>query len=683
MSVGSVGRLGACAVVLAAAAVLAAALPSGPLRATVVLFALWTVPGIALLRTLPRRREGWIDLGLALALSPFLVGALVTGLLYAGFTPALAGALALLAGGSALVWTMLGRPGLPRREGPTDVESPSPAPRPAAFSALLLLLTAFLVLSPAYRSNRVRASIHGMLHASILYSAAENAPPPENPFFAGEPLRYYWTWHAAAAAGAYLGSVEPTWVFTSMNTAALVAFLLLLAGLGLEIWGNNLATFLTALVGFSSLGAAGLVRTHFARPLATLDEIAQGVDPINYIKAFTLHDDRISVTLTKFLNVSSFPCAFALLAATWLLWRRFVGRPSAVGAVLLALAQAGSIVLSPITGAVGGLALGAVTLLRLTGSERRASLVAAGALLGGLLLSAPLVATGMGEEEDLTTERVVALESDPALAREKLEDALFALGPALLPALVAAGWLGRRRRRDDLLLLGAGLLLLVLGVALHFPVRSEYKMVRMAAPLVGLFAAGWAVPLARRRRLAGSLGPLLLLGLFAPSSAAVWNVYRRHAEAHLPYFGEGPLIRIDAAAHPVAEAYDWLRTEAPRDAVVLVDPRSRLRHHFAGPHHGEETPVLAHRPVYTDLGYYMTDYEPTFPRRSALVGRLFGRGSLAPGDYQALASLRRPIFLLARAYDPGFTAAVMGVAQDGHWKQVLRTKAAVLYRLVR
>ncbi|MFG0316085.1 MAG: hypothetical protein ACF8XB_02335, partial [Planctomycetota bacterium JB042] len=558
-----------------------------------------------------------------------------------------------------------------------------PPPLGAAVVVLALLLT-IGTLWPVTQSNRVRASIHGMLHSSILYSIVDRGVPPENPFFAGEPLRYYWTFHAGAAATAELADRDPTVVFAAGNAAALLAFLLLLGRLGADLFGTRLAGALAVPLGFLSLNPLGALLLRTRTPLKTLDEIAAGEDPVNWLTAISLGDERLTATFTKFMNVSSFPQSFALLVAVWLLARRLVDRPTVPLAALLALVVGACIALSPITGAVGGLALGAAgATLLLRRADRPGATWACGALLAGLVVAAPLVAIGSGNAGDTSAEPPHRLEDDGTRYAEKAEDVAFTLGPILLLALPGL-WIARRRGAGARLLVGSLPVLLACALTLAFPVKSEYKMVRMAAPLLGVFAAGGVAALARRGTLPLGLGVAASLALVVPTHALAWNVYRRHAEATLPMSADGTRIVVDPAAYPLAGMYEWIRTNTPADAVIVANPwRRMLGKHFAGPHHGEEIPVLARRPVFTDTLYYMTDYEPDQPARNGLLQRLYGGARLTPDDERALAMLRRPIYLLLRSGDPGFTKAALGVAQDRRWERVHQAGEGVLYRRTR
>jgi uncharacterized membrane protein len=63
-------------------------------------------------------------------------------------------------------------------------------------------LFVLLIIGIHRESPRTLISFHGLLHAAIAGQFTEQMPtsfPPENPFFAGRPLCYYWFYHCLAA----------------------------------------------------------------------------------------------------------------------------------------------------------------------------------------------------------------------------------------------------------------------------------------------------------------------------------------------------------------------------------------------------------------------------------------------------------------------------------------------------
>lgn len=672
------------AIVCLGAVALAAGGAPPLLRIAVTTLAFALAPGAAAIGLIaPARR---FDLALTLALSPFVLGALMTATMLAGFSAGVAAILSALICAGALGYIAW------RDRALTDA---APAIDPATDRdrigkgawLTVLLLTACVAL-PLSQSNRVRTSVHGMLHASMLYSAIDRGVPPENPFFAGETLRYYWTWHAGIAAVCCLGDVDPTIAFAVSNVVALIAFLALLGRVGRELSPARGVAGLSVLCGFLCLNPLGAYLFAHKRAglkgYATLAELATGTDPIFHLQALAAgHDERVSACLTKFQNVSSFPHAFALLIAAWLLIARLLRTRDLSDAGLAALAIAGCITLSPIAGITGGLALGlaAATILALSFREtwRHAHIgafAAGGALLAGLIVAAPFVVlcgAGGGEGKSIGF--------DPTA--QKLTSLLKNVGPVLLLALPAMIGALRRRTPASALLALSTLPLLFMAVVVWFPVDSEYKLTRMVAPLLGVFAAiGLTERLAHRSNAVRILVPAAILALFLPTNALAWRAYFAHSRASLPFHAEGIDIVMDADAHPAAEMYAWIRANTPPDAVI-IDNATMKQRHFAGPLQGDELPVLARRPIFTDIEYYMTDYEKDFPARDRLVQKIFQGVAWDADDIARLRALSRPIYLLIRAYDRGAAPALTLAAADTRLQQVAKTSGAFLFELRR
>lgn len=679
------------------------------------------LPGAAVYRLAAPRRA--IDPALAIALSPFLLGALMTAVLFAGVSAEVAARVCLLLCAAAFAydaWRTLDAesemrkgaagsgpdPATPRDElepanDPTAVrptavrdraaddapkDEPGRTPGRRGEIALALAMTA-LTLLPLARSERVRASVHGFLHASILYAITDRGVPPENPFFAGETIRYYWTWHAGEAAVCHVGGIDPTVAFAASNAFALLAMLLFLGRLGRHLSshpGSGPLGMILGFLGMNPLGAWFFSANAAARPeFQGLDKLADGVNPIMYLVALAAGpDERISATLTKFLNVSSFPHSLALLVAAWLLLAQTAARPSYVQATLAALATAGCIALSPITGLTGGLALGAAALLALLLSRLCAAcragtsgaLFTAGALAGGLVLAIPFVLLGGAGKGGET----IGLEP----TKDKLMALGLALGPILvlaLPALWRAVLRGPSGRR---ILALSTVPLMLMAVVIWFPVASEYKLVRMAAPLLGAFAAATIADALRNKRPAVRIAiAALCCAPFVPTNAIAWRAYQAHSHAALPFHAEGIDLVPDDGAWSLTETYQWLRRSTPEDAVLLTDPALSSRA-FAGPMHGEEAPALAHRAVFSDHLYYMTDYEPSFPARVQLLKRLFAGIRLRDEDVLALRELGRPIYAVLRA-SGNAVAALECLAGDPRWKPATHTDAAFVFELKR
>src|SRR5690554_1671565 len=73
-------------------------------------------------------------------------------------------------------------------------------PQTLAVATTAVALAAFLQTSNA----RTLVSWHGFLHTAIANRFPGSFGTPDNPFFAGEPLPYYWFYHYVAAGLAWI-----------------------------------------------------------------------------------------------------------------------------------------------------------------------------------------------------------------------------------------------------------------------------------------------------------------------------------------------------------------------------------------------------------------------------------------------------------------------------------------------
>ncbi len=659
-----------------------------PVRAAIALAAMAIAPGVALLALIrPMRAEptaSRVDpvvlAALVLGLAPFVAAFAMTVFFFIGM-PLQVGARTL----AILTLAALGFAAFrPRATTPAPVaeEDVVGAPRPWLATAIGLALVV-ITLWPMFESKRVRASIHGFLHSSLMYSVIDHGVPPENPFFADHPVRYYWSWHAGTAASCALGDVTPITAFAATNVAALLAFLLLLGALARDLLPRAGVAPLGVLLGYLGLNPFGAVAYAISERKLGYDDVAKGEDPLAVLQYLKLPmdggDTRVSATLTKFLNVSSFPAAFALTIGAWWLVPRIAAAPSVPSFLLGVVVMGGAIALSPITGLTAGASLGAAAVLlallaRKDPAERKRAVTVAAMLVVALVIGMPFALIGGGDSEGNVNAAPTAVK-----AVRLVEN----LGPMLLIALPALWLHWRRGSLGTRILAGSIPVLLALAWAVGFAVESEYKLVRIAAPLLGVFAAESLARLWQKRRALGiAAAALVVLGCI-PTNAIAWWAYVRHAEARLPYHGDGMIEVLDEDVLPIGEMYRWIRDNTPDDAVIVADV-FRNPHNFAGPQHGDEVPPLTHRPVFTDQIYYMNDYEPDVGPRTQLVKRMFAGEPLQQQDKVLLERLKRPVFVLIHKRKPAETTKIVeAIERSGLFKSVHKAGGAILYRMAR
>ena len=94
-----------------------------------------------------------------------------------------------------------------------------------------------VVLSVHRDSPRTLLSAHGFLHSAILQRFLHSfGVPPENPFFAGEPLGYYWFYQSLGAGVSSLTGLDPLHSFELLVCFAIAMMVACAAALAVRLY---------------------------------------------------------------------------------------------------------------------------------------------------------------------------------------------------------------------------------------------------------------------------------------------------------------------------------------------------------------------------------------------------------------------------------------------------------------
>ena len=448
-------------------------------------------------------------------------------------------------------------------------------------AAAATLATAAVVVGVHRESPRTAVSAHGLLHAAIALRFAETSAtfsaPPENPFFAGEPLPYYWAFqYAAAQVGELLGT-NPLRAIEALVLVAVGLVWLAGAALGRRLYGGvgaGLAVGLLAFAGSNPWGAGILgwrVLRDGAEVLADDPDFLWGI--AHPAMGLARHADPHCLygpLLNFFLNTTSRPMALALLLVALLALLAWLRRGRPVAWVGLALAVALATASSPIVAGPAIPALGLGLLLARPGRRgggdspwRGGVLPALGALVLGGLLALPTChhLFGLGGQEGVR------------LGPRAAAAAPVAASSALLLALALAGALRSSgdRRRFALAVLSAGLVLLAASALVELPVGNDTNFFHAGSLLLAVPAAGAFQPSRRPRSpWRGRLQLALVLLVFLPTPAVVVWAYLDRPPVPLDL--SGPVLTRTPAGSPLERFYRWVRGETERDAVFVLDP---------------------------------------------------------------------------------------------------------------
>lgn len=539
--------------------------------------------------------------------------------------------------------------------------SPSPsAPTPAPSSGLrdrvapwleggglALLLLAVVALG----GDSLRTSYHGTLHATLGEAVLREGLTPENPYHAGEPLRYYLLY---PALGALLGrtGMGPLWGFALLN---LLAGLLL--GPALDALGRALGlsfrarrfAFAWTVLGLNGLGwlwasQSGGPLLAFRAPDGPGSGVPLGAMPLALLQGLAHSpfgmdwDARLQSFLPKFLNVSSFA-----LAIPFTLWSLAFALREGRRALLAAAAHLGAATaINPLAGALAAVMLAARRigdLRRPARAARELAPAAALALALALPFLLPVLRGGAAGGEEGGTAIGFALTGDGPLAN--------LVGPLLMlwPLAIAGAFALPRSRLG--FLGGVLALALLLGCA-PLPWGNEYKFVRLAALLLALPAGAACDRICRRP--AGAAAVALLLLLAAPttwltlSAYAAWNAEPVLALTRIEHGRLALDPRFEASfARPLREAEEALPASAPLLADPFLNP-SGLQSSVAS---GHPLGPLLHRPLLVDRPQIHNEHSAGRDARIAdwfafVYGRSMPKQRGDPGEpADAAAALQR------------------------------------------
>ncbi len=614
--------LSACAVLAAFAGGLAL-----PLAAAVLAVTFLLAPGWVLAPLLWRPgAEG--RAAAAIALSPLLVGApLALGLLAGVPLPLAARGLALVL--AVLVWVVPG----PRTASTWD------APAGVAFAAAAL---AALVVALALFGNPVLAPrADGWFHAAVTLQVLDRGIPPEDPYFAGVRLLYFWGAHVWAAAWLALAPGLSVYTpFILFNVAAAVAVVLAVAALARRFGADARTAGLTIGVltlGYSPFCWGLVVGSGFLRHAPGWTKFAglldHGIDALLYVLARgQLHGSMVFFG-DKYLVLTQFSLAFALLVIAVTLLLDLASEPRARTALALGLVVAGTLFIHTVAGytllVAAGVTWAWCALAALRGEERARAVLAPLALAVGvpLVLLAPYLAEiTLGKHGQLRLGITL-----PSAVTLLWGGALY-VGPGL-------AWLGARARRslDARLLALIALVLLVLALCLQLPESNQSKFYNIAFLVLAVPAARWWAERFVRWRPAPRawLAAALLVAVVPTQVLLAWGCVRERAQA--------PGAAWPAPAPGVRAAMLWARTHTPPDAafcdlgggreLLTVAGRSVLWGGFAGER---------------DFGY-----EPAaLQARRELVGALCRGREPGVAGAQLLRGLGREVIVMTRSGAP-------------------------------
>jgi hypothetical protein len=507
---------------------------------------------------------------------------------------------------------------------------------------VLVLLLVPALMGPVYR-NLGRADESGsryyrayftadfVWHTALAFELGKFSLPPRNPYMTPRAMNYYWTYFLLPASVAALSPGNDFVKLQALLKAnAILSGLLMISALFLLVrtataraWPAALAVALAVLAA-SAEGAYEIVALlREGRPLSLL--LDTNIDAVTAWRFGGLRIDNIPRSLW-YTPQHTTSIALGLIGLFFAATGGVNARPRAVGGAGLALGL--STTMNPLLGGICSILYGICILYDgiVQRAWRRIPLHALAAIPVALAVgwgALSRVMEGAGGALDVGFHGFSRF--SPGLTL------LLALGPILIPAV--PGVLGARgETRRPVVLAASGI---AVGLFLLYFVRiSEASWVGFRAGQ--LLVVSIPILLARTlerigTRRAIALAIVIMLAGFPTTAIDAWNaqdIWNRRP---------GPGFRWTLWVTPAQqEAFRWLRTNTPEDAVVQMEPTLRGREHWS------LIPSFAGRRMAAGLPISLLPL-PEYDERSSLVRTMFATAN--PAEASAIAHRLRIDYL--------------------------------------
>jgi hypothetical protein len=506
-------------------------------------------------------------------------------------------------------------------------------------------------------------SFHGFIQAAIADKFIEPATPafpPENPFFAGRPVPYYWFFQFL---GAQLTRYSGWNIFYSLEALILAATGLLVfaaVGLGRALFDSTPAgLFMSYLVmsgtnPFGFLFAGWRIIRQSTQILRDDPDYLWGVvHPLYGLIRYNDIGGLYGPFLNFFFNMTSRPVALAFLLVQIYFLQSALQSKRVLAYLALGSASAFTTALSPITGISAGgamvLALGVrwlwqcwrSSLASRDGSRQEASHVAAMAIVVGMIVAAPtyyhLV---LGHSDNQVRFWLFSLAGLQHLATVALS-----ISPLMGLALIGIRRTPMEHRGFIRILILTSAILLGTCVAVVLPSWNQSNFFHAAAVMLAIPAAASIVhpkvPLAikgiRSRRILSALA----IVLFLPTGLLLILAYLRRPA--LPASFETVRVSRLPPDFALAQLYQWVQMNTNPRSIFVLDPRRRVA--MAG--NVAEFPAMTGRAIFTEAPqHYMVQPYPDARKRFDIAVSLVSAEQLTGADQAYLSNLNRPIYVV-------------------------------------
>ena len=463
-------------------------------------------------------------------------------------------------------------------------------------------------------------------HTALTAELTKYEMPPVNPYLGDRTIQYYWTYFLLPAVIVQEGPRGLHDVETALKVNALCSGLLFLAALILATWAVSLSAAGTALAVLLAVMSASAEGLYAWWDLVSRGRSIAGLTNLNIdaVTAWEFRGLRVdSLVRSMWYNPQhSMSAALGLLALP-------VAGAAGVAAPFGAIAFAGcalalATTFNPFVGGLFSLIYGAVVTADALRTRQYIAVLrhtVAAALVGLAVLWC------VGNDMVEGAAGVVLYGFGGYARNAPVVTMVLSLGPLLVPALLAMWAPWRLPRRVWPAVAGTTLGLLVFYFV-RLSVEGSYigfragQLLQLALP--GLAAVFFARLWQRRRRAVAAAVAGVLIALGLPTT--VIDTYNAQDIGNRRM---GPGFRWTITLTPEEqEAYRWMRTQTPPDAIVQMDPIA----------HGRETwsqlPTFAWRRMAAARPISLMDI-PDYRERSRTAHEMYA--STSPDQAAALA----------------------------------------------
>ena len=500
------------------------------------------------------------------------------------------------------------------------------------FTVLILLVSSGWLLCLfwlQHNNPRLLASWHGFLHTAIATQFAEGSIPPENPFFAGEKLPYYWFYHFCGYLFSRLAGIDPLHAFQWIAAGSLLTLLIFSGLIGYKHMRSTAAGLLIgylALAGLNPFGPLIALAKNTIRGTALVDEWSRQTPVETVFVSDSLADDLMSKPLLPALYVSSdwrngqnvvwfldnSSRGITLAMISVLFFFLLQSKRSILVAVVSAIATA----LNPVIGCALSIVLAVSAFTTRPFTYRFLAPIA------GSLAAAPfyyhllLVSSGN-------------ISLTPSLTYTSLRIGAFVSNFVILLPLAILGSRDRKLRNMTI----AGLVLLAIFPLVVIAPKNTHNLSNLAQCLLAVPAGAFLGSCRKRIQ-------IVFVLLFLPMTACtLWSF---HDRPDLPLAFEERTLHRTPENHPLEKLYVWIREHTPADAIFLIDPDRAVK--MSG--NVSELPALTSRALFVDQESYLTAPYADANARTVLARNASLGKTLTSEQMQCLRDLKRPVFLV-------------------------------------